>query len=331
MTTAIVFWKWGPAMGQAEQISRRLKLRHLNVLLAVLEQGSMAKAAERLAISQPVVSKTIADLESLLGVRLLDRGTQGVEPTVYGRALFKRSISIFDELKTSINELELLADPAAGELRIGCTEAMGATLVPAVIDRLCRQYPRIVFEVVLADPATLVDRDLRGRRVDLVFGPFGPDADDLDVTVLHRDWLRVVSGPGSPWANRRKIALRDLVNERWVLPPPTHPIGALVINAFKHSSLQPPQRFVTVTSARFTSSLIAGGQFLGVLASAALNDPYSPLTILPVELPMATWPVSVAKLKNRTLGPLAKLLIEYASEFVKPLTQAGARHKTLSD
>ena len=317
-------------MRRTEQISRRLKLRHLNVLLAVVEQGSMVKAAERLSISQPVVSKTITDLESLVGVRLLDRGPQGVEPTLYGRALLKRSMAIFDDLKTSIDELESLADPGAGELRIGSTEAMSMTLVPAIIDRLSRQYPRMVFEVVLADPATLLDRDLRGRRVDLIVGPFTPDADDdLAVTVFHRDRLHVVSGRKSPWAHRRKIALGDLVNERWVLPPPTHPIGALVVNAFRHSGLQPPQCVVTVTSARFTAGLIAGGQFLGVLASAGLNDPHAPVKMLPVELPMTAWPVSVATLKNRTLGPAAKLFLDCAGQLVKPLSKAGARSRMM--
>ena len=112
-------------MNRTEQISRRLKLRHLNVLLAIVEQGSMVKAAERVAISQPVVSKAIADLECLVGVRLLDRGPQGIEPTLYGRALLKRSVAIFDDLKTSIDELGALADPGAGDLRIGSTEAVG--------------------------------------------------------------------------------------------------------------------------------------------------------------------------------------------------------------
>ena len=229
-------------MQRAEQISRRLKLRHLNVLLAVIEQGSMVKAAERLAITQPVVSKTIADLENLLGVRLLDRGPQGIEPTLYGRALLKRSLSIFDDLKTSINELESLADPGAGELRIGCTEATARTLVSAIIGRLSRQHPRMTFEVLLADPASLLGRDLRGRRVDLIVGPFTADAgDDLDVKVLHRDRLHVVSGPSNPWADRRKVALGDLVNDRWVLPPPSHPIGAMVANAFRQGGLQPPR------------------------------------------------------------------------------------------
>src|SRR5271168_3031693 len=113
-------------MRRSEHISRRLKLRHLDVLQVVAQWGSMAKAAEHLAISQPVVSKTIADLENALGVRLFDRTPKGVEPTLYGRALLKRSLAIFDDLKTSVSEIEFLADPTAGQLQIGSSEIMAA-------------------------------------------------------------------------------------------------------------------------------------------------------------------------------------------------------------
>jgi DNA-binding transcriptional LysR family regulator len=316
-------------MQRAEQIGRRLKLRHLNVLLAVIEEGSMVKAAERLAITQPVVSKTISDLENLVGVRLLDRGPQGIEPTLYGRALLKRSVSIFDDLMASINELESLADPGTGEVRIGCTEAAGAAIVPSMISRLSRQYPRMTFEVFLADPATLLDRYLRGRRVDLIVGPFTPDTDDdIKVTVLHqRDRLQVVSGPSNPWVNRRKVALSDLCNEPWVLPPPSHPVGAMVIKAFRQIGLQPPRNVVTVTSAQFTTRLIADGRFLGVLASAGLKDPFHALEPVRVELPKTTWTMGIATLKDRTLGPTTELFIGQALEFVKLLAKNGARRR----
>src|SRR3954468_15194910 len=82
-----------------ERIGRRLKLRDLRILMAVVESGTMGKGAKHLAISQPVVSKAIADMEHALGVRLLDRSQQGVEPTPYGRALIKRGIAIFDEMR----------------------------------------------------------------------------------------------------------------------------------------------------------------------------------------------------------------------------------------
>src|SRR5580700_7158480 len=88
------------------QIGRRLKLRDLHVFQTVVQRGSMAKAAQQLGVSQPAVSEVIADLEHILGVRLVDRSARGVEPTIYGGALLKRSVAAFDELKQSIRDIE---------------------------------------------------------------------------------------------------------------------------------------------------------------------------------------------------------------------------------
>src|SRR6266566_7318487 len=106
-----------------ERIGRRLKLRDLYVLRTVAQLGSMGKAATQLAISQPAISKAITDLEHVLGVRLLDRSRQGVEPTIYGSAPLKWSATIFDNLRQGIDEIEFLADPTAGEVRVGTHEA----------------------------------------------------------------------------------------------------------------------------------------------------------------------------------------------------------------
>jgi DNA-binding transcriptional LysR family regulator len=218
----------GHPMKRSELISQRLKLQHLNVLMAVAQWASMAKAAKHLGVSQPVVSKVIADLEDLLEVRLFERSPQGVEPTLYGRALIKRSIALFDDLKTSVDEIEFLADPSAGELRIGSTEPLFAGLVTAVIERVWEQHPRIAFRVVQADGATLINRDLPERRIELAVIPLlAPSVrEDLDVTVLYRDSLHVVAGLKSPWARRRKITLADLSAEPWCAPPYETPIVA---------------------------------------------------------------------------------------------------------
>ena len=79
----------------------------------------MAKAAEHLAISKPVVSKVIADLEHVVGVRLLERDRHGAAPTIYGTALLKRGITVFDELREGVEDIKFLSDPEAGDLRIG--------------------------------------------------------------------------------------------------------------------------------------------------------------------------------------------------------------------
>src|SRR5437764_1105661 len=125
------------------RIRRRLKMRDLDTLLAVAHWGSMAKAAVQLSVSQPAVSKAIADIELTLGVRLFDRSAQGVEATLFGRALLKWAAAVFDDVRQGVNEIAFLADPTSGELRIGATEPIIAGMLPAVLDRLNRRHPRI--------------------------------------------------------------------------------------------------------------------------------------------------------------------------------------------
>jgi DNA-binding transcriptional LysR family regulator len=312
-------------MSRAEQISRRLKLRHLNVLAAVAQWGSMAKAAEHLSITQPVVSKAIADLETMLGVRLLDRVPHGVEPTIYGRALLKRSVAIFDDLRTSVSEIEFLADPTIGELRIGAIGAITGGLLPVLIDRLARKYPRLAFEVVQADAAILKERELRERRIELaILRTEAHNRDeDLEETTLYSDRLSIVAGASSPWARRRKIKLAELADEPWCLPPPDHPVSLLVTEAFRRSGLEPPRSRMTAATPHFVSDLVAKGHFLGIHGSVYLR--FSPasgaLKVLPVDLPIPLAPISIVTLKNRTLSPIAQLFIDSAREITRPLTE----------
>ena len=119
-------------MQWSDRIGRRLKLRDLHILLAVAQAGSMSRAADRLAISHPVVSKTITDLEHALGVRLLDRTPQGTELTSYGLALLNCGTIVFDELRRGIQEIAFLSDPTVGELQIGSAGPYIQGLIPAV-------------------------------------------------------------------------------------------------------------------------------------------------------------------------------------------------------
>src|SRR3954469_1986753 len=111
-----------------KQIGRRLRLRDLHAFFVVAQMGSMGRAAEELGVSQPAVSKVIADLEHVLGVRLLDRNRRGVEPTIYGAALLKRGLVAFDELKQGVRDIEFLADTTSGQVRIQCPDTIAATV-----------------------------------------------------------------------------------------------------------------------------------------------------------------------------------------------------------
>src|SRR6202158_1522124 len=128
-----------------DRVRRRLRLRDVDILLAVIETGSMGKAAGALNMSQPAVSKAIAGLEHTLGVRLLDRSRQGVEPTPYGRALIKRGVAMFDELRQGVQDIASLTDPTVGEIRMGASEHTISAIYAPIIQRLSRQYPRMSF------------------------------------------------------------------------------------------------------------------------------------------------------------------------------------------
>lgn len=309
-----------------DRIGRRLKLRDLHILLTVAQCGSMGKAATQLAVSQPAISKAIAEMEHTLRVRLLDRTAQGIVPTLYGRALLKWGLAVFDDLRQAVKEIEFLADPTAGEVRIGTTEAMTAGLVPAVIDRLARRYPRIVFSVTPAPTIALQYHDLRERRVDLVLGRMAsriPD-DDLNAEVLFDDPLLVVAGVKSKWHRRRRIDPAMLGDEPWCLSPRDTFAGARALEAFNAMGLDAPRLTVeSTTSIQLFVSLLATGRFLSMLSGSTLKLSGKRLGVkaLPVNLAIEPGPVGIVTLRNRTLGPVAELFVATARDIAKPLAR----------
>src|SRR5258708_5309425 len=206
------------------QIGRRLKLRDLHVFSTVVQRGSMAKAARQLGVSHPAVSEVIADLEHALGVRLVDRSAQGVEPTIYGDALLRRSVAVFDELKQSIRDIEFLSDPTVGEVRVACMQSLWFTLLPEVILRFSELYPRVDVQADLTAHSKELP-GLRERKYDclLVRVPallLDETADDLNVEFLSDETHVIAAGAHTKWARRRKIDLAELIDEPWTSAGP---------------------------------------------------------------------------------------------------------------
>ncbi len=293
-------------MDEIDRIERRLKLHDVRVLMSVVEAGSMHKAAERLATSQPAVSRAIADLEHTLGVRLLDRSPTGIRPTQYGHAIIKRGLAVFDELRQGVKDIEFLSDPTSGELRIGCSEYAAGGPVLAVIDRLTRQHPRMTRVL------------FRSRLVEFA------DRDNMVVESLFDDDIVTVAAAQNPWTRRRRIELAELVNEPWTLPPRNTGIGAFAAEAFRTRGLKPPQATVTTYSMHMCHELLATGRFLTMLSSYTLMLPgkHPWLKALPVELSNARGTIAIITLKNRTLSPLAELFIKTTRTVAKPLAKA---------
>jgi DNA-binding transcriptional LysR family regulator len=306
----------------SDRIGRRMKLHDIHVLMAVVQAGSMGKAAALLNTTQSAISRSIADLEHAVGVRLLDRNPHGIEPTQYGRALLKRGVAVFDELKQSVQDIEFLSDPGAGELRVEASAGLTEGIVTTVIDRMSRQYPRAVFHVVLAGTLALYN-DLRERRAEVgVERTFGTVPEDMDREVLFEDPLVVVAGMKNPWSRRGKVKLAELVNEPWTWAAETV-FDTMVVEAFRASGAKPPRAAVYCDAVNMRLRLAATGRFLTVVPSFMLKLPTKrvSLKVLPIELPTMYRQIGIIRLKNRTLSPLAQLFIEHTREVAKTLTK----------
>ena len=318
------------------QIGRRIKLRDLHVFVAIVQRGSMAKAAAHLGVSQSAVSEVIADLEHAVGVRLLDRGPRGVEPTMYGRTMLERSLAAFDELKQGIRTIEFLADPKVGELRVGCAESVAAAILPPIIQRFSQQYPRVSVQVELLVTPTLELPELHDRSLDAVLArivrPLANESDDLNVEILFHDELVVAAGLQSSWDCRRKIDLAELVNEPWILTPPNSWNHMVLTEAFQARGLEMPRACLTTFSINLRANLLAMDRFVTTFPSSVLrfNANRFSVKVLPVDLPVRPWPIAIVTLKNRTLSPVVQLFVDHVRAFTTSMGAEAASEKKLA-
>jgi DNA-binding transcriptional LysR family regulator len=308
-----------------ERIGRRLRLRDLHVFFTVVQTGSLAKAAAVLHVSQPAVSQLIIDLEHAVGAKLFDRGSRGVTPTIYGRALLARGRAAFDELRQGVQEIEFLSDPASGEMKIGCQEAIAAILGPA-LESFLQRYPRIVLDIYEEEFDRFAAR-LRDRSLDFVLQrlrdpprPNNPFFDDLDVEVLFNDRMVIAAGAGSPWARRRKIDLADLIDAPWILASPDTTNYRAITEAFRARGLDAPRISLKTLSTHLRANMVGSGKFIAPFPDSVFTFYAKRFALkeLHVGLPTSPWPVAVLTLKNRTLNPVVQLFLTHLRTALRP-------------
>jgi DNA-binding transcriptional LysR family regulator len=318
-----------------DHIGRRLRLRDLRVFFAVMQSGSLTKAAAHLRVSHPAVSQVIADLERALGVKLFDRSSRGVAPTIYAHALQARGRAAFDELRQGIRDIEFLTDPTAGELTIGYAQSIADTMLPQIVERFSQGYPRVVMHADIVPPPSLTFPGLHDRTYDLIItripAPIldgGAEA-GLNVEVLLDDPWVIVACMNSRWARRRKIELAELLEEPWLMSPPDSPSYKVVAEAFKTQGFGMPMAILVTLSMDLRAKLSARGQFITVVPKSVLHhgDDRHRLEELPVNIAMQPWHVAILTLKNRTLSPVVERFIDCARAVAKSMAARNDRRK----
>ncbi|MFO1327026.1 MAG: LysR family transcriptional regulator [Rubrivivax sp.] len=310
-----------------ERARRRVRLRDLETLAAVVQAGGMRKAATQLHLSQPAVSKAMAELEDAVGLKLMERGRQGIQPTPFGAALASRSEALIDGVRGALRELQELADPGAGEVRLGSMETLHAGVVGATAVALLDRHPRLRLVFESGQSPDLIEHFLLRRVVDFVVArPYSPvlPAAVAAEPLLH-DRLLVVAGPQHMLARRRKVDWPELCEQNWILSRNEAQPDSPVTLALAARGLALPPRVMLSGSLMIRLNLLATGRFLTCIPHSLV--PFLPnrgeLRVLPVRLPLWRTATMIMTLRGRVQTPAAELFLAELRLRARPLVDSG--------
>ncbi len=210
-------------------IDSRIKFRHLQCFLATAQLGSVQKAADRMAITQPAASKTLQELESLVGARLLERGRRGAQLTPQGEAFMRHAEASVNALREAVASVSPARQAATSRIHIGVLPTVAPWLLPRLLRVLdaSASAPHVNLQLHTGPNPELL-KQLRSGSLDLVIGRFAEPAHMLGLSFehLYADPLVMVVRAGHPLqsaTNRKKpkpVAMAELSAYPWVLPLP---------------------------------------------------------------------------------------------------------------
>lgn len=189
-----------------------LNLNHLRIFRSVVDAGSITAAARTLRISQPAVSRQLAEFEAALGVRLVDRLARGIRLTAAGELLSERAQRIFAEERAAEQELRELLGLQRGQLAVGASTTIGSYIVPQLFGDFAERHGDVALELKIGNTRAIQAEVLDGS-LDIGLTEGFADAEALDVRVFLHDEMVLVAGPdteGRPLAGRRAVGVKEL-------------------------------------------------------------------------------------------------------------------------
>lgn len=237
-------------MAQIDRVLRsNIKLRHLQLVVALDEFRHLGRTAEFLSVSQPAVSKMLSEVENMLGLTLFERSTRGSEPTASGRSIVRFARSVLAEYERTRDEIAAEESGAAGRTRVGSMVVALPTLLGRAVELLKERSAQATVLVEEGDLTRLLPR-LRLGELDLFVGRLEPGyaAPDLVTEPLYNEPMVAVVAPEHPLAGKAKVGWRDLAQLPCVLPPPWASLRVKLEQQFHKHGLQPPTDLVETAS-----------------------------------------------------------------------------------
>ncbi|MFB7634775.1 LysR substrate-binding domain-containing protein [Streptomyces sp. NPDC056149] len=301
-------------------LNGRLKLRHLVLAVAIEEHGSVLRAAEHLRLAQPAVTRSLRELEDILGVELFSRGPRGAAPTLFGAAFIEHARSVLAELRRAGERITGLADGEVGTVTVGTLIAGSNVLLPRAIAALKATRPGITVVVQEAPFDTQVPRLLDGE-IDLILGRLNPidDQPALRQLTLYREPVQLVARPDHPARSRPDLTLADLLQHPWVLPLRQTALRQELEEVFRDAGLPLPANRVECSSALTVRTLVRDTDMIAALPElvARTNGEVLPL---PIPLEPVRRTVGVTLPDRRPLTPSARLMLDHLEEQAVELT-----------
>lgn len=247
--------------------SSPLDSRQVTAFLAIVDHGSLGRAAEALHVTQPALSRTIQRLEQQLGTALFERYAKGMVPSAIGQALLPHARLLQRGAQAAVEEVQALRGLARGTLRVGAIGSIAASALPQAIGRVLAQHPNLLVQVLEGVWDRLAE-SLARHEIDLALDVAKPDSDEI-VAIADCHWQdtsRVVAGAGHPLRRRRGLTLAATREHRWaMMPAGTGPFEHLR-QAFAAQGLAPPEVAVETRSITVLKSLVAEAGFLSWMA-----------------------------------------------------------------
>lgn len=294
-------------------IVSRLRLKQLRLLIALDEQGSLHRAAEYVAISQPGATKSLQEIEATFGTELFVRTNQGLEPNDLGRCVIRYARLIHSDLAHLREELLGIVKGQGGRISVGII--MGAVpMLMRALTRLRRKQPDLSIEIVEDTSArllTLIDQgrlDLAVCRSSVSQRPHG-----YDCLNLYREQVVVVSSPNHSLAAAQSLTLHDLKDSPWVVFPANMPMRSLLEREFVEARIDFPRYPIETASTFTTLSLLQEDPELVALMPhdvTCFSERFGMVRPLPVCLRSQSEPYGVITRHGAQLSASACMLID---------------------
>lgn len=250
----------------------RLKLRHLQLVLAIDEQRNLHRAADKMNIAQPAASKLLSEIESIVEVPLFFRHSRGLVPTIHGDIFIRNSTIILKMLNQTAEELRSVAQGASGTVSIGTITGAMIEFLVEVIENTRQKYPKITVSIEHNTSDVLLKKLLNGS-IDFLLGRigYGIDSGKLSYQKLYGEKCVFLCREGHPLAKKTFVNEEDLLNWPWVLQPRGSMLRHEVEQLFLKANLPMPESIVATTSAMMSLILVLRSDAVTILESNTAN------------------------------------------------------------